>query len=268
MAKIAINYVIQNDPWDNISEPNVYFLPGTYTDLNKITAKLIYDTFPIQSQTFFFRFYLFDKIENLKLWMDLPQNATIPVYTDKVFIKALRIPKDTKVNLPTANEKINVKVKASEVKKNEKSKESVDQNKTKQSEGDLFSSITNNKEANNPTSTTKVKSPNITQTNSNIFGINDDLINNLQNNLGNKKTATTSTNQANSKTDNFDGFIFDNNTDNKDVSKNNQGNTNNNTVSSGVPFDIFNQTSNNEPQANNNDIKKDSSFKSKLIHYN
>jgi len=65
MAKIAINYVIQNDPWDNISEPNVYFLPGTYTDLNKITAKLIYDTFPIQSQTFFFRFYLFDKIDTV-----------------------------------------------------------------------------------------------------------------------------------------------------------------------------------------------------------
>jgi hypothetical protein len=92
MSKITVNYVIQSDPWDIITEPNVYFLPENYTDPNKITARLIKDTFPIKSQRFFFRFYLLDKIENLRLWMDLPPNATIPVYTDKVFVKVLRIP--------------------------------------------------------------------------------------------------------------------------------------------------------------------------------
>lgn len=65
MSKIVVNYVVQNDPWDNINEPNVYFLPGTYTDLNSIKADLIYKTFPVKKQKFYFRFYLIDKIQDL-----------------------------------------------------------------------------------------------------------------------------------------------------------------------------------------------------------
>lgn len=63
--KIAVKYVVQNDTWDNINEPNMYFLPGTYSDLNKITAKLIYETFPVKHEKFIFRFYLIDKIQDL-----------------------------------------------------------------------------------------------------------------------------------------------------------------------------------------------------------
>lgn len=65
MTKIAVKYVIQNDIWDNINEPNLYILPGTHIDLNKITAKIIYDTFPVKHQRFVFRFFLIDKINDL-----------------------------------------------------------------------------------------------------------------------------------------------------------------------------------------------------------
>lgn len=93
MSKIFVNYIIQNDSWESINEPNLYVLPGTYKNLNDVTAKLIYDTFPIKTQRFYLRFFLDDKLNGLKVWMDYPPSATIPVYTDKVFVKALRLPK-------------------------------------------------------------------------------------------------------------------------------------------------------------------------------
>lgn len=92
MSKIFVNYIVQNDQWESINEPNLYVLPGTYTNLNLITAGLIYDTFPIKHQRFYLRFFLDDKIQDLKVWMDYPPEATVPVYTDKIFVKALRLP--------------------------------------------------------------------------------------------------------------------------------------------------------------------------------
>ena len=65
MSKIAVKYVIQNDSWDNINEPNLYFLPGKHTDLNKIKAKIIYDTFPVKQERFLFRFFLIDRANDL-----------------------------------------------------------------------------------------------------------------------------------------------------------------------------------------------------------
>lgn len=65
MSKIFVNYVVQNDAWESIGEPNLYVLPGTYLDLNSITAKLIYDTFPVKKQRFYLRFFLEDKSNDL-----------------------------------------------------------------------------------------------------------------------------------------------------------------------------------------------------------
>ena len=58
MSKIFVNYIVQNDQWESINEPNLYVLPGTYSNLNLITAGLIYDTFPIKHQRFYLRFFL------------------------------------------------------------------------------------------------------------------------------------------------------------------------------------------------------------------
>lgn len=65
MSKIFVNYVVQNDSWETISEPNLYVLPGVFNNLNDVKAKLIYDTFPIKSQRFYFRFFLDDKLNDL-----------------------------------------------------------------------------------------------------------------------------------------------------------------------------------------------------------
>lgn len=65
MSKIFVNYVIQNDSWESISEPNLYVLPGEFSNLNDVKAKLIHDTFPIKSQKFYFRFFLDDKLNDL-----------------------------------------------------------------------------------------------------------------------------------------------------------------------------------------------------------
>jgi hypothetical protein len=65
MSKIFVNYVIQNDTWESMTEPNLYVLPGTYQDLNTVTCKLIYDTFPVKSQRFYLRFFLEDKVHDL-----------------------------------------------------------------------------------------------------------------------------------------------------------------------------------------------------------
>lgn len=228
MSRIAVNYVVQNDPWDNISEPNLFFLPGTHQDLNKITAKLIYDSFPIKKQKFFLRFYLFDKIENLKLWMDLPPNATVPIYTDKVFVKALRLPNnadDIKFTTDKLFEKKNV---------NKKEEGFFDNIKVPQKEEvKQQSSISPNKIPDNNKKSTK---------NDNNIIIDNDLIENLTKNLG--------TNQSNSQdnkrekeikksnnNEEFSGFEFGNSENPSDKNKNKNINAD--------PYDIF---SSSQPQ--------------------
>ena len=98
--KIFINYYIQNDKWESISNPNLFILPESYTNLNDVKAKTVYDNFPLQNHfTYYLRFFLDDKTQNVKGWVDFPPNATIPVYNNgNVYVKALRLPKGTIIN--------------------------------------------------------------------------------------------------------------------------------------------------------------------------
>lgn len=63
--KIYINYYVQNDQWESISEPNLFVLPGDYLNLNDVKAKIIYDYFPLNDTKYYLRFFLDDKTQNL-----------------------------------------------------------------------------------------------------------------------------------------------------------------------------------------------------------
>ena len=44
--------------------------------------------------------FLDDKTQGVKGWVDFPPNAVIPIYNDgHVYVKVLRLPKGTKINL-------------------------------------------------------------------------------------------------------------------------------------------------------------------------
>ena len=107
--KIFINYFIQNDKWESISNPNLFILPESYINLNDVKAKTVYDNFPLQNHfTYYLRFFLDDKTQGIKGWVDFPPNATIPVYNNgNVYVKALRLPKGT--NLTFKNNDVFVK---------------------------------------------------------------------------------------------------------------------------------------------------------------
>ena len=107
--KIFINYYIQNDKWESISNPNLFILPESYVNLNDVKAKTVYDNFPLQNHfTYYLRFFLDDKTQGIKGWVDFPPNATIPVYNNgNVYVKALRLPKGT--NLTFKNNDVYVK---------------------------------------------------------------------------------------------------------------------------------------------------------------
>ena len=98
--KIYVNYFIQNDSWEAISEPNLFVLPGEYTNLNDVKAKTVYECFPLRDiYSYYLRFFLDDKTQGLKGWIDFPPNATIPIYNKcHVYVKALRMPKEVKLN--------------------------------------------------------------------------------------------------------------------------------------------------------------------------
>ena len=97
---IYINYFIQNDSWESISHPNLFVLPQEFTNLNDVKAKMVYDNFPLcNKQNFYLRFFLDDKTQGVKGWVDFPPNAVIPIYNDgHVYVKVLRLPKDVKIN--------------------------------------------------------------------------------------------------------------------------------------------------------------------------
>ncbi len=61
---------------------------------------MVYDNFPlINKQSFYLRFFLDDKTQGVKGWVDFPPNAVIPIYNEgHVYVKVLRLPKGTKVN--------------------------------------------------------------------------------------------------------------------------------------------------------------------------
>ena len=98
--KIYVNYFIQNDSWEAISEPNLFVLPGEYTNLNDVKAKTVYECFPLRDiYSYYLRFFLDDKTQGLKGWIDFPPNTTIPIYNKcHVYVKALRMPKGVQLN--------------------------------------------------------------------------------------------------------------------------------------------------------------------------
>ena len=97
---IYVNYFIQNDSWESISHPNLFVLPQEFTNLNDVKAQMVYDNFPLSNkQNFYLRFFLDDKTQGVKGWVDFPPNAVIPIYNDgHVYVKVLRLPKGIKVN--------------------------------------------------------------------------------------------------------------------------------------------------------------------------
>jgi len=97
---IYVNYFIQNDSWESISHPNLFVLPQEFTNLNDVKAQMVYDNFPlINKQSYYLRFFLDDKTQGVKGWVDFPPNAVIPIYNDgHVYVKVLRLPKGTKIN--------------------------------------------------------------------------------------------------------------------------------------------------------------------------
>jgi hypothetical protein len=97
---IYVNYFIQNDSWESISHPNLFVLPQEFTNLNDVKAQMVYDNFPLKNkQNFYLRFFLDDKTQGVKGWVDFPPNAVIPIYNDgHVYVKVLRLPKGIKIN--------------------------------------------------------------------------------------------------------------------------------------------------------------------------
>ena len=97
---IYVNYFIQNDSWESISHPNLFVLPQEFTNLNDVKAQMVYDNFPLNNkQNFYLRFFLDDKTQGVKGWVDFPPNAIIPIYNDgHVYVKVLRLPKEVKIN--------------------------------------------------------------------------------------------------------------------------------------------------------------------------
>ena len=97
---IYVNYFIQNDSWESISHPNLFVLPQEFTNLNDVKAQMVYDNFPLfNKQNYYLRFFLDDKTQGVKGWVDFPPNAVIPIYNDgHVYVKVLRLPKTVKIN--------------------------------------------------------------------------------------------------------------------------------------------------------------------------
>ena len=63
--KVFIYYFVQNDAFDGLTEPNIYALPQSYTNVNQVTAGHVYESFPLKFENFYLRFYLEDKIQNM-----------------------------------------------------------------------------------------------------------------------------------------------------------------------------------------------------------
>jgi hypothetical protein len=115
---IYINYFIQNDSWESISHPNLFVLPQEFSNLNDVKAQMVYDNFPLKNkQNFYLRFFLDDKSQGVKGWVDFPPSAIIPIYNDgHVYVKVLRLPKDVKINFK--NDDLNKQKEASSNKSN------------------------------------------------------------------------------------------------------------------------------------------------------
>ena len=223
MSKIFVNYVIQNDPWESISEPNLYVLPGNYSNLNDVKAKIVYDSFPIKSQRFYLRFFLDDKMQDLKVWMDYPPSATIPVYTNKIFVKALRIPKKAdeikfigeeifkKTEVKKAEKKINIFDMENtnfdkKIDKKSEEKKPVE-NKNLNMFDDFLGSgntVKNEENKNNSKNDTNIKDVNLSNNNKIFENMNVNLLDGLNESNSNNQKAQNNNNDNSFSKNNFE----------------------------------------------------------------
>ena len=82
---------------------------------------MVYDNFPLKNkQNFYLRFFLDDKTQGVKGWVDFPPSAIIPIYNDgHVYVKVLRLPENVKINF-----------KKNEIAKQKESSSNINQNNT------------------------------------------------------------------------------------------------------------------------------------------
>lgn len=290
MAKIFVNYIVQNDQWESINEPNLYVLPGTYSNLNLITAGLIYDTFPIKDQRFYLRFFLDDKIQDLKVWMDYPLEATVPVYTDKIFVKALRLPKkadsiDYKGSeMFKRKEGTSKKVEKDIIKNTEKVENKSSTNNTNKNNSNSGNTYNNNmyeifKNDGNKNIENEVKDSSINDKNQKILDSFEfkNIFTNNQNNSGNNTAnvfidantedfqfSNTNTNTNNNNSNNEIKYnIFENNSKNNE---NNKANSESNINANMFYFGKDSGTLNENDKKNNNNSKKNNNGKPFFIY--
>ena len=255
--KIFINYFIQNDKWESISNPNLFILPESYVNLNDVKAKSVYDNFPLQSHfTYYLRFFLDDKTQGIKGWVDFPPNATIPVYNNgNVYVKALRLPKGT--NLTFKNNEVFIKknhdYKNKEnlifLNENNDNQNNNNSNQSKENKkenfvipdtinfGKIGETLQENKQnqpkeqqqnqnqklnnQQNPSSNQNIKHSNTYSSNNNTFNINNQSQN--QNSTINNNNSKPSNNMNNNNMNN-------NNMNNNNMNNNNMNNNNNFTI--------------------------------------
>ena len=289
--KIFINYYIQNDKWESISNPNLFILPESYTNLNDVKAKTVYENFPLQNYfTYYLRFFLDDKTQNVKGWVDFPPNATIPVYNNgNVYVKVLRLPKGININfknndvyvkkyeknkdnLINLNDSVNSNLSKGD-KKNFKDEDNKENEKFVIPDSINFGKIEEslhennlNKNLNSPRKdlNTNDMNDNNNNNNKNNMGNNDFNINsnsndfNLNRNFNNNQRYKTPTPVSNRQQQNFSnnewGDIFSNiNMNNNNMNNNNMNNNNmnNNNMNNNNMNNINNKSNNNNINMNN-----------------
>ena len=288
--KIFVNYFIQNDSWESINQPNLFVIPDEFHNLNDVKAQIIYDNFPLISHfNYYLRFYLNDKTQGVNGWIDYPPNATVPVYNNgHVYVKALRIPKNIKINFKnsdlfqrsssTHQNKTSQNNNKNLLNINEKSEENKFENKNKKSgfvipEGINFGEIENNLKDNNDNTNVNnnmnMNNSSIHKQNTNPKVMNMPLNNNNDNNNNNIPNPNIQRSNTNSKTPtiinnnttkfqelNFDNIFSSNNNNNMNNNMNNNNNNMNNinNMNNNIPnnFSFQNQKRSQSPKLDSN----------------
>ena len=218
---IYINYFIQNDSWESISHPNLFVLPQEFTNLNDVKAQMVYDNFPLKNkQNFYLRFFLDDKTQGVKGWVDFPPSAIIPIYNDgHVYVKVLRLPENVKINF-----------KKNEIAKQKESSSNINQNNT---DNLIFMESQQLK----PVPPQQPQNPNLAFGQDMFSDLNKDL-NNIGNNGGNIPNPQPPQSSS-------DNNINMNNMNNININSNQNSNQNQNTfnLDDWKAFDISNGSS-------------------------
>lgn len=257
--RIMVNYFIQNDQWESISHPNLFVLPDEYQNLNNVKAQVIYDNFPnLRRFNYYLRFFLDDKIQGVKGWVDVPPNAVIPIYDKgQVYVKALRLPKDVKLNFKSDDlykEKERSKVNKNnnenlmfmdEPEVNKKQAQDLNQQKPKVEANGRPQNI--NKSNNNSNS----KGSNVQSNTMNALDF-DGLGEILNSNNNNNKNVNNNNSNNNTNSNNNSNNI---NNSNKSSGGSSNNNINNNTTNNQPILDIFNT-----PLTNNVDNNSPNNF--------